>query len=1009
LASPREPALRERFAALNNAAAEALGVLSVGLAALVLSYAGTLSLALAPWSAIAMPAGLALASMWRWGRWVLLGVAVGTLVALLGSGMSAGGAIAGTGVVVLAPMLAHAIMRRLEFDARFERPADVAVLALAVVLGAAVPAALAVAAWMTLAAGLGPWEAFSVGWCVLGLGMLCTAVAVLAFDRGVLHALQPGHPWWSALLGAGAVLVMLALLWLSPVARSPVGALALFLPHVLVVVLTLRGHLALAASALLLAALMVAGSADKGLSFYFDGGSVQAALAAWVGSALALLLVSHAASVEWLGRAQRWEWALDGSRLGVADWHLQRSGGFASAAWRNLTGHGVRAWSAQAWIEQVHADDRAALLAAIGALTAGHDGRRQIELRMAKVEGQWRWLEATLLVIERDLAGHPVRLLATLADVHDKRQAQERQLMSVSLFQHLHEGLLITDPDLRALDANPAYTQILGVPRDELLGSVPSLLRPEPADPVARQQRAAMWAGLRDSGSWRGELMERRRNGELCTLSATISTVRGPAGDLRYHVLVISDITQQQLQREQLERQAHFDELTRLPNRARLSELLADAMRAADRDGYLLVVCYLDLDRFKPVNDRFGHAAGDRLLAELAGRLRRALRSREHWTDQAARLGGDEFVLLLRAGTLEEARLALERVLRVVSQPYVIDPAEDPVQVTSSMGATVYPIDRSDADTLLRHADHAMYGAKQSGRNGYLFFDPEQRRRTEERALAIGRIQEALDQQELVLYYQPKVDMRSARVFGFEALLRWDHPTQGLVAPMQFLPLIENTGLSSRVGDWVIAQALDHLSSWRRDGFDFSVSVNVSARHLQEPDFALRLSELLARHAEPLAPHLEIEMLETAAHADIEATSALLARCRALGVRFALDDFGTGYSTLTYLKRLPVDVLKIDRSFVHHMLDDTQDRAIVEGVIGLAGTFGCTVVAEGVESPAQARTLLDMGCNLGQGTGIAAPMPSGQVAKWVREYKGMFTIAPAAAEGGDNPLARLGG
>jgi diguanylate cyclase (GGDEF)-like protein/PAS domain S-box-containing protein len=1006
---PEAPALRERFAALNNAAAEALGVLSVGLAALVLSYAGTLSLALAPWSAIAMPAGLGLASMWRWGRWVLAGVAVGTFVALLGAGMRLGEAMAGTGVVVLAPMLAHAIMRRLEFDARFERPADVAVLALAVVLGAAVPAALAVASWMTLAAGLGPWEAFSVGWCVLGLGMLCTAVAVLAFDRGVLHALQPGHPWWSAVLGGAAVVVMLVLLWASPVARSPVGALALFLPHVLVVVLTLRGHLALAASALLLAALMVAGSADKGLSFYFDGGSVQAALAAWVGSALTLLLVSHAAAAEWIGRAQRWEWALDGSRLGVADWHLQRSAGFASAAWRNLSGHAAKAWCPQAWVDQVHLDDRPALLAAIGALTAGHDGRRQLEVRMAKVEGSWRWLEATLLVIERDLAGHPVRLLATLADVHDKRQAQERQLMSVSLFQHLHEGLLITDPDLRALDANPAYTQILGVPRDELLGSVPSLLRPEPADPVARQQRAAMWAGLRDTGSWRGELMERRRSGELCTLSATISTVRGPAGDLRYHVLVISDITQQQLQREQLERQAHFDELTRLPNRARLSELLADAMRAADRDGYLLVVCYLDLDRFKPVNDRFGHAAGDRLLAELAGRLRSALRRREHWTDQAARLGGDEFVLLLRAGTLEEARLAVERVLRVVCQPYVIDPAEDPVQVTSSMGATVYPIDRSDADTLLRHADHAMYGAKQSGRNGYLFFDPEQRRRTEQRALAIGRIQEALDQQELLLYYQPKVDMRSGRVHGFEALLRWEHPTQGLVAPMQFLPLIENTGLSSRVGDWVIAQALDHLSSWRRDGCDFSVSVNVSARHLQEPDFALRLSELLARHAEPLAQHLEIEMLETAAHADIEATSALLARCRALGVRFALDDFGTGYSTLTYLKRLPVDVLKIDRSFVHHMLDDTQDRAIVEGVIGLAGTFGCTVVAEGVESPAQARTLLEMGCTLGQGTGIAAPMPSGQVAKWVREYKGMFAIGPASAEGGDAPVARLGG
>ncbi len=653
----------------------------------------------------------------------------------------------------------------------------------------------------------------------------------------------------------------------------------------------------------------------------------------------------------------------------------------------------------------MHPEDGPALADAIASLTAGDAGRRQLELRVPQGDG-WRWMEATLMVIERGADGSPVRLLATLADVQDRHDALERQLMSASLFQHLHEGLLITDAELRALDVNPAYTQILGVPRDELLGTVPMLLRPTPADPVARQQRAAMWASLRDTGNWRGELLERRRNGEMCTLQATISTVRGPAQDLRYHVLVISDITEQRQQREQLERQAHFDELTRLPNRSRLSQLLDDGMRAADRDGYLLVVCYLDLDRFKPVNDRYGHAAGDRLLSELAGRLRSELRSRESWADAAARLGGDEFVLLLRAGTLEEARLAVERVLRVVALPYVVDAAQDPVQVTASMGATVYPIDRSDADTLLRHADHAMYGAKQAGRNGYLFFDPEHRRRTEERVMAIGRVQEALDQQEFLLYYQPKVDMRSGRVLGFEALLRWEHPSHGLIAPLQFLPLIENTGLSSRIGDWVISQALEHLSQWRRDGLDISVSVNVSARHLQEPDFALRLSELLARHSDPLATHLELETLETAAHADIEATSALLARCRSIGVRFALDDFGTGYSTLSYLKRLPVDVLKIDRSFVHHMLDDAQDRAIVEGVIGLARTFGCVVVAEGVESPAQARTLLDLGCDIGQGTGIAAPMPSAQVANWVRNYKGMFALAPAEAVA---VAAKLGG
>ena len=1000
------PSLRPRLARLNSATAAGLSVLAVGLAALLLSYAGSLSLALAPWSDIALPAGLALAAQWRWGRTVLVGVAVGTWVALLGSGLSNSAAALGTGVVVLAPLLAHALMQRLGFDRRFERPADVAVLALACVVGAALPAALAVATWVEATTGQPPWETFSIGWCVLSLGMLCTAVAVLALDRGMLHALQPGVAWRSAGTGAVAVALMLWLLWVSPSSRSPWGALALFLPHVLVVMLVLRGHLALAAGGLLVASLLASGSAAKGLSFWLAGGSVQAALAAWVGSALALLLVTHAAAVDWRSRSQRWEWALDGSRLGVADWHLLRDHGFASAAWRSLTGHQDKRWTPLAWHQQVHADDRRALAEAIGSLTVGDDGRRQLELRMPRLAG-WHWFEATLMVMERDGAGRPVRLLATLADVHDKRQAQEQQLMSLSLFQHLHEGLLITDADLRALDVNPAYSHILGVPRDEVLGTVPSLLRPEPADPMARQQRAAMWSSLRDSGSWRGELLERRRNGELCTLQVTISTVYGAAQDLRYHVLVISDITQQRLQLEQLERQAHFDELTRLPNRARLSELLDDAMRAADRDGRLLVVCYLDLDRFKPVNDRFGHAAGDRLLAELAGRLRSTLRSRELWTDCAARLGGDEFVLLLRAGTLEEARLAVERVLRVVSQPYVVDPAHDPVQVTSSMGATVYPIDRSDADTLLRHADHAMYGAKQSGRNGYLFFDPEQRRRTEERAVAIGRIQEALDQQEFVLHYQPKVDMRTGRVHGFEALLRWEHPTQGLVAPMQFLPLIENTGLSSRVGDWVIAQALDHLSSWRRSGLDFSVSVNVSARHLQEPDFALRLSELLARHSTPLAEHLEIEMLETVAHADIEATSALLSRCRALGVRFALDDFGTGYSTLTYLKRLPVDVLKVDRSFVHNMLDDAQDRAIVEGVIGLAGTFGCVVVAEGVESPAQARALLDMGCTLGQGNGIATPMASTRVAQWVRDYKGMFLRTPAQEP--DPGVARLSG
>ena len=300
-----------------------------------------------------------------------------------------------------------------------------------------------------------------------------------------------------------------------------------------------------------------------------------------------------------------------------------------------------------------------------------------------------------------------------------------------------------------------------------------------------------------------------------------------------------------------------------------------------------------------------------------------------------------------------------------------------------------------------------MYGAKQAGRNGYLFFDPELSRRTEARVVAVGRVQDALDHGELELHYQPKVHMGDGRVLGVEALLRWNHPEHGVIAPAQFLPLIEHTALSAAVGEWVIEQAIEQLSHWHALGLDLSVSVNVSARHLQASDFAERLEALLARHRTPLASRLEIEVLETAALADIAYTSELMERCRATGVRFALDDFGTGYSNLTYLKRLPVDVLKIDRSFVHNMLTDGEDLAIVQGVIGLARTFECTVVAEGVESVEQARRLIELGCDIGQGIGIAAPMPARDVLRWTRRPRGAFaasrTPAPGSLRGSVDP------
>ena len=973
-----------------------------------------------PW----LGAGVALAVVLRvrWQGLPLL-VAVWLLSGLIG-GQSPWSIVVqsvGTAAVVWA---VGEVIRRLGGRADLERARDALTLGAAVLLaGGPLLAGLQAAMPLTEAgarhadAGLltllaWPWHA---------LGMLLGAVPAIAIARTSRKpsAGDPRH-WIDIVLALSAVGA--AWLWFGGRSLDIVTSAAVaWWPHVLLMGLLLAGSLTLPSLALMaIGAIAIAGTAvGTGPFGTLPSAAAVAALCGYLGSLAALLLITRSIGQELRLRERRALTALGAARLAVAEWHRHLPDEVhLSPHWRALTRHhDPGTWTTRAWLDDVHIDERGRLQEALAEVTLGERDQWQQELRIQSDEG-WHWVEVNVLAADRDVTGQPLRLAATMTEVSERHEAQERQRLSAALFEHLHEGLLIADADLRVLDANAAYTQILDVPLAELLGRVPSLLQPNPGDPLARQQRAAMWAGLRQQGRWRGELIERRRGGEMCTLQATISQVHGPEGDLRYHVLAISDITEQRVQRERLERQAHFDELTRLPNRARLTQLLADAIRAADRDGYLLAVCYLDLDRFKPVNDRHGHEGGDRLLVELAGRLRGALRSRDLWADAAARLGGDEFVLLLRAGSMEEARLAVERVLRVVSLPYVIDPDQDPVQITASLGATVYPIDRSDADTLLRHADHAMYGAKQSGRNGYLFFDPEIRRRTEERVMAIGRVQEALDRSEFLLYYQPIVDMRSQRVLGLEALLRWDHPDKGLIAPLQFLPLITNTGLSARVGDWTLAQALDHLAQWRRAGLDLHVNVNISARHLQEPDFVQRLAELLARHREPLAEHLKLEIVESEAHADLAASSELLARCRALGVRSALDDFGTGHSTLTHLQRLPVDVLKIDRSFVNHMLDDSQDKALVEGVIGLARTFGCSVVAEGVETPAQARMLLELGCDFGQGTGIAAPMPANQVADWVGAYAGIFTLAPAVpmpparqANGanGTNETGRAGG
>ena len=442
------------------------------------------------------------------------------------------------------------------------------------------------------------------------------------------------------------------------------------------------------------------------------------------------------------------------------------------------------------------------------------------------------------------------------------------------------------------------------------------------------------------------------------------------------------DVTPQREQEVLLQRLALFDALTGLPNRVLLARKLQESMDQARQNGRQLGVAYLDLDGFKPVNDRLGHGAGDRLLVVVAGRLTRALRP----LDTVARLGGDEFVILMPAlESPEECERMLHQVMDSVSAPYTLD--AERVVVTASIGYTVFPQDAADADTLLRHADQAMYAAKQAGRNRFHQFDAAQ-----ERALQLLReqgrhLRDALAAAQFTLFLQPKVDMRTGTVVGAEALARWQHPERGLVPPGEFLPLLEGTELEITFGEWVVETALALAAQLQARGTPLPLSVNIAAQHLQRPDFAPWMAQCLARH--PGAPGylLEIEITESAALYDLAAVAQTLTALRALGVAVSLDDFGTGYSSLTYLRRLPMDTLKIDQSFVHGMMGDPGDLAIVQGVIGLSRSFGYRVIAEGVETVEQGQMLLQLGCTQAQGYCIARPMPLADFIAWTAAWQ----------------------
>jgi diguanylate cyclase (GGDEF)-like protein/PAS domain S-box-containing protein len=603
--------------------------------------------------------------------------------------------------------------------------------------------------------------------------------------------------------------------------------------------------------------------------------------------------------------------------------------------------------------------------------------RSQFETRHRRKDG--RIIEVEVSSFPLQLDGKPV-LFNSSRDITCRKLSEAKLYLAASVFTHAREGIMITALDGTIIEVNEAFSRITGYSRAEILGKNQRILG------SGHQETAFytdLFRDLLEKDHWSGEIWNRRKNGDEYAVLQTISAVRDAQGNARQYAALFSDITSLKQHEKQLEQIAHYDGLTGLPNRVLLADRLHQGMAQARRQGQRLAVVFLDLDGFKAINDDHGHEVGDQLLITLAARMEQTLRE----SDTLARLGGDEFVaVLLGLGDSKACMPMLARLLAAAAQP--VSAGESVLQVSASLGVTFYPqAEDNDADQLLRQADQAMYQAKLAGKNRYHFFDAEQDSRIRGHHESLERIRTALAAHEFVLYYQPKVNMRTGRVIGAEALIRWQHPEKGLLPPMVFLPVIENHPLAVAIGTWAIDAALAQIESWRAAGLSIPVSVNVGARQLQQADFVEHLSALLAAHPAVKPGDLELEVLETSALEDLAHISKVIAACRVIGVSFALDDFGTGYSSLTYLKRLPITQIKLDQSFVRGMLEDPDDLAILEGVLGLATAFNRQVIAEGVETMEHGALLLQLGCELAQGYGIAYPMLPARLPGWAASWQ----------------------
>ncbi len=548
----------------------------------------------------------------------------------------------------------------------------------------------------------------------------------------------------------------------------------------------------------------------------------------------------------------------------------------------------------------------------------------------------------------------------------DLETAAEELRLAESVFKESNEPIVITDQRAKILRVNPAFCRVTGYDSHEVVGEKPSFFNSGQHDDNFYQQ---FWKDLTENGIWQGEIWDQRKNGELFPTSQTVTAVYDKHREVIHYISIFSDISEKKVDEKRIFKLAHFDPVSGLHNRASFNQHLEKALTYVERHGSNLSLLYLDLDNFKLINDASGHLVGDMLLKYVAERLKHTVREE----DSIARLGGDEFVVLVR-GANESKDLAsiANKILAQISKPIVLDNTE--IVVTSSIGISTYPVDGTDADSLLKNADAAMYRAKASGRNQFQFFTAEMNAQAQDRLLLESDMRRGIEADEFILHYQPQVDLASNKIIGCEALVRWQHPSRGRISPDLFIPVAEESGLIKELGLWVLKQACSQQVEWCKQGLPkLRMAVNISSRQFLCQNLIAQIEKIIEQtNIDP--SYLELELTEGCILENVENNINILHHLNNIGVSLAIDDFGTGYSSMAYLKRFPIDKLKIDQSFIHDLETDPDDVAIVKAIIWLGQSLELKIIAEGVETEEQLNFLKSNGCDEFQGFYFSRPI-----------------------------------